>query len=57
MNSLLGDINTLMAGLRIHRIWVFSPKPAVFSCLTNPIAPLPIVLESCSNSQKIRQVF
>jgi len=32
-------------------------KPAVFSCLTNAIAPLPIVPESCSNPQKIRQVF
>jgi len=26
----------------------FGLKPAVFGCLTNAIAPLPIVLESCS---------
>jgi len=32
-------------------------KPAVFSCLINAIAPPPIVLESCSNPQKIQQVF
>jgi len=32
-------------------------QPAVFSCFVNAIAPLPIELESCSNPQKIRQVF
>jgi len=32
-------------------------KPAVFGCLTNAIDPLLIVLESCSNSKKIQQVF
>jgi len=32
-------------------------KPAVFDCLTNYVAPLPIALESCSNPQKTRQVF
>jgi len=35
----------------------FGLKPAVFGCLTNPLAPPPIALESCSNPQKIRQVF
>jgi len=35
----------------------FSLNPAVFGCLTNGIAPLPITLKSCSNPQKIRQVF
>jgi len=29
----------------------------VFSCLTNSIAPLPIVVEGCANPQKIRQVY
>jgi len=29
----------------------------VFSCLTNSIAPLPIVVEGCVNPQKIRQVY
>jgi len=32
-------------------------KPAVFGYLTNAIAPPPIALESCSNLQKIQQVF
>jgi len=32
-------------------------KPAVFGCLTNAIAPPPIVLESCLNPQKIQKVF
>jgi len=35
----------------------FQSKPPVFSCLTNAIAPPPIALESCSNPQKIWQVF
>jgi len=35
----------------------FSLKPAVFGCLINAIAPPPIALESCSNPQKIWQVF
>jgi len=26
-------------------------KPAVFGCLTNALAPLPIALESCSAAQ------
>jgi len=34
-----------------------SLKPAVFSCLTNTIVPLPIALESCSNPQKISASF
>jgi len=32
-------------------------KPAVVSCLTNAKAPLPIVLESCSNPQTDWPVF
>jgi len=32
-------------------------KPAVVSCLTNTIAPLPIVLENCSRAQTDRPVF
>jgi len=32
-------------------------KLAVFGCLTNAIAPLPIAQESCSNLQTIRWVF
>jgi len=35
----------------------FSLKPAVFGCFTNVIAPPPITLQSCSNPQKIQQVF
>jgi len=35
----------------------FSLKPAVFCCLTNAMAPPPIAPESCSNPQKVRQVF
>ena len=34
----------------------FSLKPAVFGCLTNAIAPPPIVLESCSRAQTNRPV-
>jgi len=29
----------------------FSLKPAVFGCLTNALAPPPIVLKSCSRAQ------
>jgi len=29
----------------------FRKKTAVFSCLTNALAPLPIALESCSTAQ------
>jgi len=35
----------------------FGLKPAVFSCLTNAIAPLPIALESCSMAETDRPVF
>jgi len=34
----------------------FGLKPAVFGCLNNAIAPPPIALESCSNTQNIRQI-
>jgi len=30
---------------------------AIFSCLTNAIAPLPIALKSCSRAQTDRPVF
>ena len=32
-------------------------KPAVFGCLTNAIAPVPIALESCLSIQTDRPVF
>jgi len=35
----------------IYSYFETSPKPAVVSCITNAIAPLPIALESCSNPQ------
>jgi len=35
----------------------FGLKPAVFGCLSNAIAPLPIALESCSRAQMDRPVF
>jgi len=41
----------------MHLYLEISLKPAVFSCLTNSIAPPPIALETCSNTQKIRQIF
>jgi len=37
----------------IYSYLEISLKPAVFGCLTNAIAPLPIALESCSNPQNI----
>jgi len=30
---------------------IFAKKTAVFGCLTNALAPPPIVLESCSTAQ------
>jgi len=35
----------------------FGLKSAVFSCLTNAIAPRPIVLESCSRAVTDQTVF
>ena len=35
----------------------FGLKPAVFCRHTKAIAPPPFALESCSNPQKIQQVF
>jgi len=35
----------------IYSYFEISLKPAVVSCLTNAIAPLPIALESCSRAQ------
>jgi len=40
-------IDTLVSGW----FWRFSQKNAVFGCLTNALAPLPIALESCSTAQ------
>jgi len=46
-------INTLSAAW----FWRFSQKTtAVFNCLTNALAPPPIVLESCSAAQMDRPV-
>ena len=47
------NVNTLAPG------WFrqFSQKnPAIFGCLTNALAPLPIALESCSTAQTDRPV-
>ena len=35
---------------------IFAKKTAVFSCLTNALAPPPIALESCSTAQTDRPV-
>jgi len=46
-------LNTLASGW----FWQFSQKQtAVFSCLTNTLAPPPIALESCSTAQTDRPV-
>jgi len=46
-------INTLASGW----FWQFSQrKTAVFGCLTNALAPPPIVLQSCSTAQTDRPV-
>jgi len=41
-------------------VWVvlaiFQKKTAIFGCLTNALAPLPIALESCSTAQTDRPV-
>jgi len=34
---------------------IFAKKTAVFGCLTNALAPLPIALESCSTAQTVGQ--
>jgi len=41
----------------IYPYFEIGPKPAVVSCFTNAIAPLPIALESCSRAQTDRPVF
>jgi len=41
----------------IYSYFEIGLKPAVVSCLTNAIAPLPIVLEICSRAQMDRPVF
>ena len=50
-------INTLASSVRIYctlkPVW----NQAVFMCPSNSIALRPIVLESCANLQKTRQVF
>jgi len=46
-------LNTLASGW----FWRFlQKKTAVFGCLTNALAPLPIALESCSTAQTDRPV-
>jgi len=49
-------INTYRAGLRDIRTLISAKKTAIFSCLTNALAPLPIALESCSTAQTDRPV-
>jgi len=44
-------LNTLRAGVRYIRTSISALKTAVFGCLTNALAPLPIALESCSTAQ------
>jgi len=41
----------------IYLYFGISLKPGVVGCLTNAIAPLPIVLERCSKVQTDRPVF
>jgi len=41
----------------IYSYFDFGLKPAVVSCLTNALAPLPIALESCSRAQPDRPVL
>jgi len=50
-------LNTLVAGLRIYRLWKSGKKQAYFGCLNNLIAPQRIAPESCSYPQKTWQVF
>jgi len=40
----------------IYSYFDFGLKQAVFSCLTNALAPPPIALESCSRAQTDRPV-
>jgi len=56
MHDVLLNLNTLRTGKRYIRTLISSLKTAVFGCLTNTLAPLPIVLESCSRAQTHRQV-
>jgi len=48
--------STLRAGVRYIRTSISAEKTAVFGCLTNALAPLPIALESCWMAQKNRPV-
>jgi len=41
----------------IYLYFAIGLKPAVCGCLSNAIAPPPIVLESCSRAQTDRPVF
>jgi len=50
-NTIMDSINTLRAGLRYICTSISAQKTAVFSCLTNALAPPPIALESCSMAQ------
>jgi len=53
------NVNNILScgwGLRYIRTSISAEKTAVFGCLTNAIAPPPIVLESCSRAQTDRPV-
>jgi len=46
----------LLTPWRLGGFGDFRKKTAVFGCLTNDLAPLPITLESCSTAQMDRPV-
>ena len=50
------EFNTSRAGVRYIRTLISAEKTAVSGCLTNALAPPPIVLESCSMAQNNRPV-
>jgi len=50
-------LNTYRAGLHDIRTLISALKTAIFSCLTNALAPLPIARESCSTAQTDRPVW
>jgi len=47
----LKEVNTLRTGVQYICTSISAWKTAVFSCLTNALAPPPIALESCSRAQ------
>jgi len=50
-------LNTYSAGLRDIRTLILALKTAIFSWLTNALAPLPIERESCSTAQTDRPIW